>query len=146
MVMSDRIALLRAGELEQVAPPEEIYRRPATSYAAQFIGYTNLIRAEVQGQCARSGQLTWTTSAPKGDALFSLRPECIRPAGAIPGTVKFRARVLDYSFHGSSELVRVETGDRQIFTLRSSEAGALRGEVDLEFSPADLMRVRDSRI
>src|SRR2546428_12558497 len=37
MVMSDRIALLRMGELEQVAPPYEIYRKPATSYAAQFI-------------------------------------------------------------------------------------------------------------
>jgi ABC-type Fe3+/spermidine/putrescine transport system ATPase subunit len=144
MVMSDRIALLRAGELEQVAPPEEIYRRPATSYAAQFIGYTNLIRAQVRGQCAQSGQLSWATSVPDGDSLFSLRPESIRPAGAIPGMVKFRARVLDCSFHGSSELVRVETRDRQIFTLRSSQPGALRGEVDLEFSPVDAIRVRDS--
>jgi len=144
MVMSDRIALLRAGETEQVAPPEEIYRRPATSYAAQFIGHTNLIRAEVRGQCAHSGQLCWTTPAPDGSQLFSLRPESIRRAGAASAPVRFRARVLDSSFHGSSELVRVETGDRQIFTLRSSEPGALRGEVELEFSPADAVRVRDS--
>jgi ABC-type Fe3+/spermidine/putrescine transport system ATPase subunit len=144
MVMSDRIALLRAGELEQVAPPEEIYRRPATSYAAQFIGYTNLIRAEVRGHCARRGQLTWSTEAPDGDWLFSLRPESIRPAGEVSAGVKFRARVLDYSFHGASALVRVETADRQIFTLRSSGSRALCGELDLEFSPADAIRVRDS--
>jgi ABC-type Fe3+/spermidine/putrescine transport system ATPase subunit len=40
MVMSDRIALLRSGELEQVASPREIYHRPATAYTAQFIGPT----------------------------------------------------------------------------------------------------------
>src|SRR6185503_2834080 len=48
MVMSDRIALLRFGQLEQVAPPDEIYNRPATSYTAQFIGHTNLLRAAVK--------------------------------------------------------------------------------------------------
>ena len=49
MVMSDRIALLRMGELEQVATPREIYSRPATAYTAQFIGHTNLLRSEVRG-------------------------------------------------------------------------------------------------
>jgi ABC-type Fe3+/spermidine/putrescine transport system ATPase subunit len=49
MVMSDRIALLRSGELEQVATPREIYSRPATAYVAQFIGHTNLLRGEVRG-------------------------------------------------------------------------------------------------
>src|ERR1022692_2389410 len=44
MVMSDRIALLRSGELEQVATPREIYGRPATAYFAQFIGHTNLLK------------------------------------------------------------------------------------------------------
>jgi len=49
MVMSDRIALPRVGELEQVASPREIYSRPATAYTAQFIGHTDLLRAEVRG-------------------------------------------------------------------------------------------------
>src|SRR6202040_1479447 len=46
MVMSDRIALLRSGELEQVATPREIYSRPVTAYVAQFIGHTNLLKAD----------------------------------------------------------------------------------------------------
>src|SRR6202011_6285498 len=53
MVMSDRIALLRRGELEQVASPREIYRRPATAYTAQFIGDTNLLRGQVKDGVAR---------------------------------------------------------------------------------------------
>src|SRR5438309_751286 len=76
MVMSDRIALLLSGELEQVAPPDEIYNRPLTSYTAQFIGHTNLLRAEVRGGIARAGALTWPTAIPDGSSLFSLRPEC----------------------------------------------------------------------
>jgi spermidine/putrescine transport system ATP-binding protein len=144
MVMSDRIALLRAGELEQVAAPDEIYNRPATSYTAQFIGHTNLLRAEVRGGIACAGALTWPAQTPDGNVLFSLRPECIRPAGAATKAIKFPARVLDHSFHGASELVRVQTSNGQMLTVRSSQRGTLRGEVELEFSPKDAVLVRDS--
>jgi ABC-type Fe3+/spermidine/putrescine transport system ATPase subunit len=145
MVMSDRIALLRSGELEQVAAPDEIYNRPSTSYTAQFIGHTNLLRAEVRDGIARAGALTWPTAIPEGSSFFSLRPECIRLAGTISNAMKFRARVLDHSFHGASELVRVRAGDEQILTVRSSQRGTLRGEVDLEFSPQDAVPVRESQ-
>ena len=144
MVMSDRIALLRAGELEQVAPPDEIYSRPATSYTAQFIGHTNLLRTEVRSRIAHTGSLSWPTTAPDGKVLFSLRPECIQLAGAAANAVKIRAQVLDYSFHGASELVRVQTSDGQTFTVRCAQRGTLRGEVELEFSPEDAVPVRES--
>jgi spermidine/putrescine transport system ATP-binding protein len=144
MVMSDRIALLRAGQLEQVAPPDEIYDRPTTSYTAQFIGQTSLLRAEVRGGMAHAGALTWPTQAPEGAALFSLRPECIRAASAASDAVKFRARVLDHSFHGASEVVRVQASDELELSVRSSQRGTLRGEVELEFSPCDAVPVRDS--
>jgi ABC-type Fe3+/spermidine/putrescine transport system ATPase subunit len=144
MVMSDRIALLRAGELEQVAPPDEIYSRPATSYSAQFIGHTNLLGAEVRDRIAKSGSLSWPVHLPDGSALFSLRPECIRQSQNVTGTLQFRARVLDHSFHGPSELVRVETSDAQVLTVRSAQRGVLRGEVTLEFSPDEAVPVRES--
>src|SRR5207253_2050301 len=53
MALFDRIALLRAGELEQIAAPREIYNRPSTAYTAQFVGQTNLLRAEVVDGVAR---------------------------------------------------------------------------------------------
>src|SRR5256886_8794294 len=77
MVMSDRIALLRMGELEQVASPREIYSRPATAYTAQFIGHTNLLRGEVKGGIVRCHSLSWPVDLPDGPVLFSLRPENI---------------------------------------------------------------------
>ena len=142
MVMSDRIALLHAGELEQVAPPQEIYRRPATAYAAQFIGHTNLLVAEVREGTARCASLAWKTHVPDGKVLFSLRPECIRLSGNPLQSVQLRARVIDQSFHGASELVRVQTSGGLILTVRSSDLGALRGEIDLLFSGDDAVPVR----
>ena len=70
MVMSDRIALLRMGELEQVASPREIYNRPATAYTAQFIGHTNLLSWRSKG---RSGALL--RSLP-GEPACGMVPAC----------------------------------------------------------------------
>ena len=126
-------------------PPDEIYRRPATSYAAQFIGHTNLLRAEVSGGIAKSGSLSWPTKAADGNALFSLRPECIHLALNSADAARFCARVLDHAFYGASELVRVETTDAQELTVRTSQRGVLRGEVELEFSSDDAVLVRESK-
>ena len=66
MALSDRVALLRAGLLEQVAPPRAIYGEPATAYAAEFIGQTNLLRAEVRDGIARAGSITWRAGGGTG--------------------------------------------------------------------------------
>ena len=78
-----------------------------------------------------------------GPAWFSLRPECIREARTAEGenAVRFRARVVDYAFHGASELVRVEAGGH-IMTVRTSSHGKLRGEAELAFAAADAIPVR----
>jgi spermidine/putrescine transport system ATP-binding protein len=59
MVLSDRIALLRSGVLEQVGPPREIYRSPRTTYTAQFIGQTNLLQGSVERGAVRCGSFRW---------------------------------------------------------------------------------------
>lgn len=143
MVMSDRIALLRSGELEQVATPREIYSRPATAYVAQFIGHTNLLKADVRSGTAHCGPLSWPTSLPDGSALFSLRPEHIRlvresTLRGVPG------RVVQRAFHGATELIRVECAEGLVMTVRTPSAGDVTDEADLEFSPADAIPVRES--
>jgi spermidine/putrescine transport system ATP-binding protein len=142
MVMSDRIALLRSGELEQVASPREIYHHPATAYTAQFIGHTNLLKAEIRHGTVRCGALVWPATLPDGQALFSLRPECIRQAGSgSANAVRFSARLRDQSFHGATELLRVEC-DGQILTVRASSRDFRDGMLELEFSASDAIPVR----
>jgi len=155
-VMSDRIALLRSGELEQVASPREIYNRPATSYTAQFIGHTNILRADIRHGTATCWTLQWPTSLPDGTALFSLRPECIRPAttGSAPNsasamnsaTIRFRAKLRDQAFHGATDLLRVESDGGLILTIRTSSRDLPNSEAPLEFEfdAADAIPVRAS--
>jgi ABC-type Fe3+/spermidine/putrescine transport system ATPase subunit len=147
MVMSDRIALLRSGELEQVASPREIYGRPATAYAAQFIGHTNLLKGEVRGGVVRCAPLTWTAALPDGPALFSLRPENVRllPRDApAAGSVRLRGKVRHQAFHGATELIRVECNEGLALMVRTSGGGGALADVELEFSPADAVLVRES--
>jgi len=147
MVMSDRIALLRSGELEQVATPREIYGRPATAYTAQFIGHTNLLQGEVQGGVVRCAALTWPASLPIGPALFSLRPENVRLVwgdALTPGSVRVRGKVQHQAFHGATELIRVECGKGLILMVRIPGSGGALDEVELEFSPADAVVVSES--
>jgi len=147
MVMSDRIALLRSGELEQVATPREIYSRPATAYVAQFIGHTNLLKADVRGGVVRCGALAWPAPLPDGPALFSLRPEHVRLAGtgaSDSGVVRVRGRVLHQAFHGATELIRVECADGLLLVVRTASGGVVQSEVELEFSAADAVQVRES--
>jgi spermidine/putrescine transport system ATP-binding protein len=147
MVMSDRIALLRMGALEQIASPREIYSRPATAYAAQFIGHTNLLRAEVKARTARCGGLSWPVSAPDGVTLFSLRPENIRHeqfAISDPARIRFRARIQQQAFHGATELLQVACDGGLVLSVRATAQKTWQGEQQFEFSPADAVPVRES--
>lgn len=153
MVMSDRIALLRSGELEQVASPREIYSRPATSYTAQFIGHTNLLQADISRGTAMCDRLAWPTSLPDGSALFSLRPESIRLAKVAPpviasaktaSPIRFRAHLRDRAFHGATELLRVETDGGLILTIRTATRDLPETPLEFEFLAADAIPVSDS--
>jgi spermidine/putrescine transport system ATP-binding protein len=145
MALSDRIALLKDGMLEQVASPREIYAHPATAYAAQFIGQTNLLRAEVREGVARCGQLQWPLALADGIAVLSLRPEAIRLApDAAPGpdAVRFRAAVQQQVFSGPSEQLELQLAGVSM-RARIPARGLLEGEQEFWFSPVDAVAVRE---
>lgn len=148
MVMSDRIALLRMGELEQVASPREIYHRPATAYTAEFIGHTNLLRGQAKDGVARVHSLAWPLPLPDGPALFSLRPEYVRVSpstGHSSGNaVRIRGRVVHRAFHGSTDLLQVECADGLRLSVRAAAQEKWPDDLELEFSPEDAVPVRES--
>ncbi len=146
MALSDRIALLRDGALEQVASPREIYAHPATAYTAEFIGQTNLLRGEIRRSIATCGVLRWPLEESDGPAVFSLRPETIRlcPDGKRQvNEVKFHASVRQQIYSGASELLEVDCGADQLLRVRLPACGPLTGECDFVFSIADAIRVAD---
>ena len=169
MALSDRIALLRLGELEQVSTPREIYNRPASTYTAQFIGETNLLRGRVEQGWARCGLLAWRCrGVVDGPAVFSLRPESIwlrrdgrgssSPGGfaeaalSLPGNdaqpgsdnrVRFTAAIRHQIFGGATDLLEITCADGTTLRARTPSLGVLEGEHEFEFSVDDAVRVRD---
>lgn len=140
MALSDRIALLRAGTLEQVATPEDIYNRPATAYTARFIGQTNLLNGSVSTGQARVGPWQWPCSGADGPASFSLRPEHLRIAGpARDGAVRFAARVHDQAFQGAVRIVALETPEGQQLTARLAATVDCNTTHEFEFDPRDVV-------
>jgi ABC-type Fe3+/spermidine/putrescine transport system ATPase subunit len=160
MALSDRVALLRAGHLEQVASPREIYARPATAYTAQFIGQTNLLQAEVcDGRATWSG-LSWTvsrgdgsgTGSGLGSAFFSLRPEAVRIAsahGVKPNgeLVRFRARLKNQTFGGATDLLEIAMTDGRTLRVRvpSNLSVSDSEEAEFEFAAEDAVFVRETK-
>ena len=86
LVMSDRLAVMSQGQVEQIGYPEDIYERPATRFVAGFIGTSNIIEAAVTG---RAGDLLQLASAP-GDRLLVAAP-ADRPV-SVGETLAFTVR------------------------------------------------------
>jgi spermidine/putrescine transport system ATP-binding protein len=151
MALSDRVALLRRGVLEQVAPPREIYRQPATAYAAEFIGQTNLLRAEVRDGIAQAGAIVWRTFGPAGKAVYSLRPESIR---LVPqthtnsetdvATARFRGQIANQTFGGAMDTLEIECPGGQRVRARLASPGVVTGEREFEFRANDAVPVREA--
>lgn len=83
MTMGHRIAVMRNGRLQQVAPPQELYERPATTFVASFLGSPgmNLVEATVMDGSVRVGESTvGTVSGVAGPVTLGFRPESARLA------------------------------------------------------------------
>jgi len=146
MALSDRIALLRHGALEQVASPREIYARPATAYTAQFIGQTNLFRVTVSNGVAQCEAFSFPCSLPDGPALLSVRPEAIAiEAGAQqpPDAIRFSAVIRQQIYSGATELLELRTVNGTTLRARIPSGESLSGAHDFVFSSADAIPVRE---
>ena len=99
MTMSDLVVVMNAGRIEQIGEPLDVYRRPATSFVARFIGTTNLLPGTrgSDGTLRVSGrEFVVSGEPPSGDVVISVRPEDAHLSigdpperNALPGTVVF---------------------------------------------------------
>jgi putative spermidine/putrescine transport system ATP-binding protein len=151
LILSDRVAVMNAGCLEQVGAPAELYARPATRFVADFVGESNLLEGTATDGAAAEvpGLGRVALAAPAGPpgtrATLLLRPEALRvgaAAAALPNRIS--GRVLETVFLGLSVKLRlqVEGGPELLarLPLRPSEPPPAReGEVvPLGFAPEDL--------
>jgi spermidine/putrescine transport system ATP-binding protein len=127
LTMSDQIAVMAEGRVEQIGPPQEIYSAPATTYVAGFLGAANIFDADVlesddgSSLCAAmSTTIRCTVSASSGDcrsgpAAIVIRPERITVHSAdsvpTPGHNGIAGVVREVVYLGSSTQVHVNVGE-----------------------------------
>ena len=131
MSMADRVVLLNGGRVEQIATPFEIYQRPGTLFAAQFIGSArmNILELE-QGRIAGSSV---AVTPPAGAVRLGLRPEDI-VLGSGPSFV-----VEKTEFTGADLLLHARVGSHMLAVrAQGKHALAVQGEVQLSWNPLNL--------
>jgi iron(III) transport system ATP-binding protein len=140
MALSDRLVVMDAGRVDQVGTPTEVYRCPASVFAAQFVGNANVLPVEVlesgHGDAMlRLGSHTRRIDyqdAATGPAWLVLRPEAVRVTGAfgpngtpdsLPGVVR------DAAYRGTGFSYRIELSELDAH-VKAETRGATGHEVD----------------
>jgi spermidine/putrescine transport system ATP-binding protein len=169
LTMSDRIAVMNRGRVEQVAGPEDVYERPATTFVAGFIGVSNLMPATASGNGEVRLDQGLTCPAPTGglaagERCFAVvRPEKLRietaeegggdGAGGSPnGLLRIDGTIESSLFLGTATQVVVDLGENVRMTVlvpNASEAERQRlpgggARVTLAWEPEHMHLVRES--
>lgn len=138
LAVSDRIVVMKMGQIAQIGTPAELYERPASSFVADFIGDANLIEGRVAGGTFSAAHLALPVAAEDGIVTATIRPERIRlaPGGA--------ATILSASYLGSRMEYVVQDEDLEFLVSRpiSDPRLAAGDKVELHLDPADLILVR----
>ena len=130
LAIADRVGVMREGKLEQLAPPTDVYSRPATPFVAEFVGLTNRLAGTVSGGSVsvRGRDLPLVdTSTPAGPVTALVRPEAVTLASDSSGeSGPLVGTVIASTFLGATSRVTVDLGDTTILAqLATSDATAL---------------------
>ncbi|MFK7943529.1 MAG: ABC transporter ATP-binding protein [Paracoccaceae bacterium] len=158
--MADRIAVMNAGEVCQIAAPEVLYEAPSTKFVADFIGKVNLLEARVIGggdghitlDVAGIGREDVPHAAPaQGTVSLAVRPEKIRMSADRPDTAfTTRGEITDWAYYGDTShiYVRTETGLRMAVNVQNAtratiDAADIGDNVWLGWTPGDTLVLSD---
>jgi len=148
LAISDRIAVMRGGKVEQIAGPREIYDRPTTPFVASFVGTTNLLSGVIRARNGDAADITvaGTTLRLNGmpggvgeSVTLSLRPEALRllaaGEGAPSGWATLTGALSDIEYLGPVTRFTVTLADGAAIHLMTLAPPAATGTVTVAFDP-----------
>jgi thiamine transport system ATP-binding protein len=136
LAVSDRVAVMSAGRVEQVGTPQQVYREPASRFVAEFVGENNVFDGTVRDGRVEVGGVTFRLDAPDGPTTFCVRPEAMCVGG---GTNTLTGRVEYAEFLGASVRVGLSWRGRALVVRTDSVPEA--DELTVGFDPADAVVV-----
>jgi putative spermidine/putrescine transport system ATP-binding protein len=130
LAIADRVGVMREGHIEQLAPPTEVYARPATSFVAEFVGLSNRLSGEVRGGSVIVRGFTLPLverETPDGQVVALVRPEAVTLASDdAPESSLLAGTVIAVTFLGATSRVTVDLGDATVLAqLSTADAAAL---------------------
>jgi len=152
MVIADRIAVMSAGEIEQVGTPQEIYELPQTHFVAAFIGQTNCLDARlIEPGVVQCGEVRVHTAGlapfqPGNAVVLCIRPHAVRVHRLAPaasdGHNRARGRVIEQAYLGDLQDLRIALpGALEIRAFVPSSQSYRPGEEIVVELPADACRL-----
>ncbi|WP_128514030.1 ABC transporter ATP-binding protein [Tabrizicola thermarum] len=150
LTMSDRIAVMSAGKIQQVGSAKEIYIHPRNRFVASFIGETNFLTGTAEAgalRLATGNRIEVPGLAPGGTATVCVRPEQLRLGRPEDGGITARVRSLVYFGTDTHCHLALSDGTEIVARLQSpasGEAGLTEGqEVGVTFAQGAVQRVED---
>jgi spermidine/putrescine transport system ATP-binding protein len=143
--MSDRIAIMHDGVVEQLGAPEEIYEHPVKPFVAGLIGISNLLPGTVENGGVRlSGGALVPAAVPDGiapgnDVQLSVRPEKIWIDELEPGMAELAGTVAERVYLGTTTQIIVDVGPQA--RLVALEQNTARARADDRWELGDRVRV-----
>jgi spermidine/putrescine transport system ATP-binding protein len=140
MTMADTIAVMNAGRIEQLGDPATLYERPASTFVANFLGQSNLLRGTIVAGSAQNGSVTVRSHGvdlealaehlPAGatDVFLGVRPEKLR-LGPDGGSNQLKGIVRDVSFTGVATHYIVELPWGRELTVVQQNDGSTRARL-----------------
>ncbi len=155
LAISDRVAVMRAGRVDQIATPRAIYQQPETPFVASFVGTTNLIEGVVRGrdgdaiEVAFGGGVVRVRGAPGQDGekvVLSLRPEALRLLAAQetppPGWATLTGALGEIEFLGPVTRFTVTLAGGTPLQLMALLPPASGGEAVVAYDPQRVVVMR----
>lgn len=147
LAVSDRVAVMNAGHIEQVDAPRAVYERPVTPFVARFLGFENLVpgRADASGEFVTAiGRFRPERPSAPGDALLLIKPFGveIEPVGGNPAEASNRLTgVVDaVAFRGRFSQIWLETsGQRLLFEVSNDDPPMVGERVCVAVRPEALL-------
>lgn len=158
LAVSDRIAVLNQGKVQQIGKPHEIYLNPNNKFVASFIGTTNFLEASVDVSGASGSSIVDVEGLSlkvnlqrniTGKAIYSIRPEQVKIAGSLDNSLLLHGKITDATFLGESVVYKIKLESGNVISahehsIRFNMLREIGDQVSVDLNPQEAVIFNES--